>query len=250
MKKSLIYDLLYHWKDYEQESKLIHDWIQQRFPGGKSILDVGCGTGTHDKFLCQHYHVDGLDIDADFLQAAREKNPDGTYFQGDMMNFAIYKTYDVVVCLFSAIGYIRNMSKVIATLECFKRHLNPGGIILVEPWLTPQDWQDARVDMFTYQDDDVKICRMNNSSRNGNLSILHFHYLVGSSKKEGVEHFEEIHKLLLLSVDEMKSAFESAGLQVELVRPEEYSTGRGLYIAKAVKGVGVTFSASCFPLAR
>lgn len=232
MKKSQVYDLVYRWKDYEKESNLIQQLIQEHVPGCQSILDVGCGSGQHDMLLSQHYQVDGIDTDADALEAARDKNPAGTYYQGNMAKFDVGKTYDAIICMFSAIGYLLSKEKVIAALECFRRHLNPGGVIIVEPWLTPQEWQGSRVDMFTYEDDNVKICRMNKSTNEGNLSILHFHYLVGT-KEEGVEHYEEIHKLLLLSVDEMVAAFKAVQLKVELLHPEELSTKRGVYVAKA-----------------
>jgi hypothetical protein len=37
----------------------------------------------------------------------------------------------VVACLFSSMGYVRtNLDR---TLACIARHLNPGGLVLIEP---------------------------------------------------------------------------------------------------------------------
>jgi hypothetical protein len=73
-----------------------------------------------------------------------------------------------------------------------------------------------------------KICRMSASGQEGLLSILNFHYLVGTL--DGVNYITERHELGLFSVEEMKAAFHEAGLVVEY--DEEGLIGRGLYIAR------------------
>jgi hypothetical protein len=73
-----------------------------------------------------------------------------------------------------------------------------------------------------------KICRMNISRKEGNLSIIEFHYLVGTAS--GVKHFIERNELGLFSVDDMKSAFADTNLAVRY--DDTGLTGRGLYIAK------------------
>ena len=69
---------------------------------------------------------------------------------------------------------------------------------------------------------------MNISARKGSLSIIDFHYLVGTSN--GVQHITERHELGLFSVEEMKKAFKSAGLIVTY--DKDGFTGRGIYIAR------------------
>src|SRR5207244_10636959 len=39
--------------------------------------------------------------------------------------------------LFRSIGYLRTMSRVTAALRCFRNHLAPEGIVIVEPWFPP-----------------------------------------------------------------------------------------------------------------
>ena len=46
------YDLLYEGqKDYAAEAKLIGDLVRQHNPKADSLLDVGCGTGSHARGL-------------------------------------------------------------------------------------------------------------------------------------------------------------------------------------------------------
>jgi SAM-dependent methyltransferase len=109
-------------------------------PGAHTLLDVACGTGEHAKFLKQHYAVDGIDLNDDYLRAARLKNPAGNYTPADMMDFDLGCTYDVVCSLFSAIGIVRTFARLERAIACMVRHVRPGGALIIEPWFTPDQW--------------------------------------------------------------------------------------------------------------
>lgn len=228
-KSAHLYDLIYRFKDYPAESQKIIELIEKEMPDARTILDVACGTAEHDVYLSQQYQVDGLDLDPEFVRIAAEKNPQGNFYHADMRDFDLGKTYDVILCLFSSIGYVKSLDNVIKTLACFKHHLNPEGVILVEPWFTPDIWHvDSSIHMLSAENDNIKVCRMNLSGREGDISILNFHYLVGTQGK--IENFTERHELGLFTVGQMASAFEAAGLAVR--HDPEGLTGRGLYIAR------------------
>ena len=223
------YDALYRFKDYAKESADIISLLREAHPHAVSVLDIACGTAEHDKYLASVYQVDGLDISGDFVRIASEKNPEGKYFCMDMTDFCLERSYDVILCLFSSIGYAKTIDKTTDALRCFEKHLNADGIIVVEPWFTPETWNpNGRVHLLTGEMPEGKICRMNIGGRDGDLSILEFHYLVGT--EFGVKHFTERNELGLFSVNDMKKAFAAANLAV---RYDEIGlTGRGLYIAK------------------
>ena len=223
------YDALYRFKDYTKESADIISLLKEEHPQASSVLDVACGTAEHDKYLASVYQVDGLDISDVFVRIASAKNPGGKYFCMDMTDFCLERSYDIILCLFSSIGYAKTIDKAIQALRCFEKHLNPDGIIVVEPWFTPDTWNpDGRIHLLTGEMPEGKICRMNISGQDGDLSIIDFHYLVGTAS--GVEHFTERNELGLFSVDDMKRAFAAANLAVRF--DETGLTGRGLYIAK------------------
>jgi SAM-dependent methyltransferase len=223
------YDALYRFKDYAKESADIISLLKEEHPQARSVLDVACGTAEHDKYLASIYQVDGLDISEDFIRIASSKNPRGKYFCMDMTDFRLERSYDVILCLFSSIGYAKTINKATQALCCFEKHLNPNGIIVVEPWFTPDKWNpNGQVHLLTGEMPEGKICRMNITGKEGPLSILEFQYLVGTSS--GIEHFSERNELGLFSVDDIKSAFAAANLAVRFV--ESGLTGKGLYIAK------------------
>ena len=56
-----------------------------------------------------------------------------------MTDFDLATTYDAVTCLFSAIGYVRTVDRMNRAVACMARHVKPGGVLIVEPWITPDE---------------------------------------------------------------------------------------------------------------
>jgi SAM-dependent methyltransferase len=214
-------------KDYSAEARKIHRFIQKYIrSGGNRLLDVGCGTGVHANLLGQHYQVEGLDLDPRMLSVARRKYPDIRFHQGDMVDFDLKRKFDVIVCLFSSIGYVKTRSRLNKAIQTMDRHLPPGGVLLVEPWFAPKQWNVGRVSMTQVNKSELKIVRMSRGSRRGNISLLEFQYLIGTP--QGIEHQVEHHELGLFTRKEYLDAFRSAGMKV--IHDAKGLDGRGLYI--------------------
>jgi SAM-dependent methyltransferase len=226
-----LYDLIYgQFKDYAAESEQLAALLQRVHPTCRSVLDVACGTGEHARQLrSKHgYAVDGLDAEPEFVRIAAGKNPEGRFTVGDMMQFDMGSSYDAVLCLFSAIGYARTSENVTLALRSFRSHLARGGLVIVEPWFTPEQWQPGTVHMKTIETETVQVCRMNTSLVRDGISVLDFHYLIGAAG--AVEHRHEVHELGLFTTATMRQCFEDAGLQI-VEYDAQGLTGRGLYIA-------------------
>jgi hypothetical protein len=133
-----------------------------------------------------------------------------------------------VTCLFSSIGYVGTPERLNAAIAAMAGHLNPGGILMVEPWLSPELWQVGHPHLLVVDEPDLKIARMNVSGREGRLAIMEFEYLVGSP--HGIEHFSERHEAALFTDDEYRQAFSAAGQAVE--HDPDGLIGRGLYLGQ------------------
>jgi ubiquinone/menaquinone biosynthesis C-methylase UbiE len=228
-KSAKLYDTIYlnMGKDYAIEAGILHALIQQhKHTTGNLLLDVACGTGLHIGPLRGHYQVEGLDLDENMLEMARQKYPDVPFHHGDMLNFDLGHTFDAITCLFSSIGYVKTISRLNQAIGNMARHLKPGGVLLVEPWFTPENWNTGTVHASFVDEPDLKIVRMNISKRKGRLSFFTLHYLVATP--EGIKHFTELHELGLFTVDETLGTFRAAGLDV--THDPAGLTGRGLYI--------------------
>jgi len=228
-KSAKYYDEIYAamGKDYSAEAEKARGFIQaHKKSDGNRLLDVACGTGIHANSLSRFYQVEGLDLDAKMLAVARRKYPAIRFLRGDMTDFDLKRQFDAITCLFSSIGYVKTKSRLHKAIKNMTRHLSVGGVLLVEPWFAPDQWNVGRVFTMTVDQPDLKIVRMSRSARRGNVSILEFRYLVGTSK--GIEHCQEIHELGLFKHEEYLGAFQAAGLKVS--HDAEGLDGRGLYI--------------------
>jgi SAM-dependent methyltransferase len=225
------YDLIYSsFKDYAAEADRIAALIRERLPAAHSILDIACGTGEHARQLAQRhgFQVEGLELEPTLVEIARTKLPAAAVHEGDMTSFDLRRRYQVVTCLFSSIGYAKNLDNVRRTLTCMRAHTEDGGIIIVEPWFTPAAFRHGNIHVITAEGPDVTVTRMIRSSVEGNISRLEAEYLIG--RATGIEHRSELHELGLFTVDEMLACFDAAALHVEY-DPEGF-IGRGVYIAR------------------
>ncbi len=180
------------------------------------------------ELLAKHIRVEGLDNSPEMLEVARERMPGTVFHPGDMRDFDLGRRYDVVTCLFSSIGYVQTLEKLRSAVDCMARHVAPGGVLVVEPWFTPETWHPGTVHGLFVDEPDLKIARVSTSFTREGLSAFDLHYLVGTP--QGTEHVVECHEMGLFTVAEMTSALEDSGLSVSY-DPEGLS-GRGLYISR------------------
>ena len=229
-RSSDIYDTVYSFKDYAAEAERIHALIQERTPGAATLLDVACGTGKHLEQLARWYEVQGLDLNEDFVAIAEDRLGDRAHIHlADMTSFDLGRVFDAVTCLFSSIAYVLTEERLDAALAAMARHLEPGGTLVLEPWITPENWMVGRPHLLTVDEPELKIARTTAAGREGDVSILEFDYLVATP--EGTRHFTERHEAALFTDEQYRRAFERAGLSVEL--DEEGLIGRGLYLGQA-----------------
>lgn len=224
------YDLIYStFKDYEAETAQISTLLRQLSPQCKSVLDVACGTGEHARLLADEgFTVDGLDLDASFVRIARQKHPAGRFFEADMSDFHLRHRYDAVICLFSSIGYLRTLDLVVRALNCFREHLAPGGVIVVEPWFGPGGLDEGRVTRNTAEANGVRVTRVSRVEVDGRLSRLYFDYEITDAT--GTRSASEVHELGLFTTSELLEAFGHAGLEAR--HDPKGLTDRGLIWAR------------------
>jgi ubiquinone/menaquinone biosynthesis C-methylase UbiE len=225
----MIYDAIYRarGKDYAAEAERICTLVQQhKGSQGNTLLDVACGTGNHIAYLREKFDVEGLDNSQEMLEAARAKFPGCQFHHADMVDFDLGRRFDVITCLFSAIGYVQTHTRLFSALKTFARHLQPGGMTIIEPWFEPGVLESGKIHATFVDEPELKIARMNVSRVEGNLSYLDFRYLLGTPK--GIEDFSETHVLGVFTSDQYLQAFREAGLRT--LHDEAGLDGRGLYI--------------------
>jgi SAM-dependent methyltransferase len=225
------YDAIYAaFKDYAAEVTKVSSLLRRLNAGCRTLLDVGCGTGEHARRLAaEGFTVDGLDVEPAFVRIASQKHPAGTFVVADMSDFHLSQRYDALLCLFSSIGYLCTLDRVARAMACFREHLAPGGIALVEPWFPPGVLEANREVTHSAEAHGIRVSRHARTEVDGRLSRLLFEYEIDDHGT--VRRVSEVHELGLFTTAEMMQAFRDAGLEVE--HDPEGLTGRGLFIARS-----------------
>ncbi|MDH2428945.1 class I SAM-dependent methyltransferase [Sphaerisporangium sp. TRM90804] len=209
-----IYDALYEGRDrtYEADSQRLVEYVKERNPSASSLLDVCCGTGRNLRSFADGFeHVEGVDLSGDMLEVARKRLPDVPLHQGDMKDFSLDRRFDAVTCLFSSIGYLEDPGQLNAALRCFGRHLNPGGVIVVEPWWFPENALSGTVMGDVVKVDGRTIARLSHTVVVGRAHRMSAQYLVADADS-GIRHFTDLHMLSLFTRQEYEAAFAEAGV--------------------------------------
>ncbi len=223
------YDLIYSFKDYKKETVIIKRLISKyKKSKGNDLLEIACGTGKHIQYLKDNFNVLATDINIRMLGVAR-KNIKGVIFKrADMVELNLGKKFDVVICLFSSIGYIKTYYNLKKTLNNFAHHLKKGGVVIIEPWYTKSTYKVGTPHMTTYGDANIKIARQNINGTRGNISIMDMHYLVAERGKD-VKHFVDRHELAMFEPKKILRFMKEAGLRAKFLK-NGLLKGRGIYI--------------------
>ncbi|MGP8072356.1 MAG: class I SAM-dependent DNA methyltransferase [Thermoplasmata archaeon] len=227
------YDPLNAAKDYRGESAHLES-IARRFgrPGRTTWLDVACGTGRHLEYLSKRHSTVGVDGSPEMLRIARCRLPGVQLVRGDMRTFRLDRRFDVVSCLFSAIGHLRTEEDVRRTFANFVRHLNPGGAVIVEPWIDPSMFHSGFIQLRTHESPAVAVARLASSTRRGDHSIVRFHFLIGKPGRK-IRYCNVIDVGLLLHRKDLLRIMRNTGMKARFIA-DGLTPGRGLLVGNTV----------------
>ena len=125
-----IYDTLWH--DPDKYHREVGKILSEFKPSMKkqSLLDAGCGTGTHYSLLAKHFEVTGLDISNAMLARARAKNPTGKFLPADLRDKETFTAgqFDFIVSMYEASFYTQEIDKILSN---YNHWLKPGGGLLL-----------------------------------------------------------------------------------------------------------------------
>jgi SAM-dependent methyltransferase len=225
------YDAIYEaMKDYAAEAERLRHLLERYAQRPlHDLLDMACGTGLHDQYLQDYYHVEGADLSSSQLAVARRRCPDLIFHEADMTNFDLGRDYDAVACLFSAIGHVITEEKLRAAVRAMSAHVRPGGLVVIEPFIDPSDFRPGHISIEQGGNEDARVVRVAYSERTGNVLKLRMHHYISAAGKVSVAE-PLLFDIAMFTADQLRDAMESAGLEV--FHDPEGLMGRGLYIGR------------------
>lgn len=230
------YDTYLEAKDYRGESRCLES-IARRYgrSRGRTWLDVGCGTGQHLAYLRKHRSVAGIDLSPAMLRIARRRLPGIPLRRGDARTFRLGRQFEVVSCLFGVFGHLESERDLRRAFERIAAHVAPGGVAIVEPWVSPAQYRAGMIHLMSHDDPTTKLVRLAYSTRRGSRLVVRSHYLV-ATRGRPVLHYEEVSVGRMVAPRDLLRMMEAVGLRSRVV-------ARGLIPGKSLL-VGVKRSHS------
>ncbi|MEV5826896.1 class I SAM-dependent methyltransferase [Spirillospora sp. NPDC052242] len=225
-----IYDAVFtgRGKDWEGDARQVAGLVRERRPDARSLLDVACGTGAHlERFAALFDDVAGLEVAEAMREIAVRRLPGVPVHAGDMRDFDLGRTFDAVACLSSSIGYLPEVGDLYAAVARMAGHLNPGGVLVIEPWWFPERFVEGYVGGHLVQDGDRIISRVSHSTRKERAVHIDVRFVV-ADPRTGIDVFTETEVVTLFERAEYEGALRSAGCTVELLPGGPF--GRGLLV--------------------
>ncbi len=230
------YDVVYGGKDYAKEAAFFSR-LARRYgrSGGRRWLDVACGTGRHLEHLRVRWQVVGLDASPEMLREARRRLPRVRLVRADMRDFDLGAEFDVLSCLFSAIGHLRTEADLRRTFRSFARHLRPGGVLLLEPFLDPRRVKvgptGEHLSMSARTEGPVKVARAARSVMRGPFLRIEYAYLIAEPGR-GFVRVDDLEESRLVPPRRLVRLLRDAGLRPRVL-PSPHFPDRGIIVATA-----------------
>jgi SAM-dependent methyltransferase len=224
---SKYYDLLYKDKNYKEESDYIIKTIEKFSPKTKTILELGCGSGSHAEFLCQSgFQVTGIERSKEMVDEVIKKNINNfSAITGDIVTTELSKKFDTVISLFHVISYLTSNEDL---LQCFKKthnHLNDNGIFIFDVWYSPAVYlQKPETRIKRLENNNIEVIRIAESDMLFNENVVNVNYqiLIKDKNTNQMETINELHPMRHFSIPEIKLLAKLSNF--ELIHKEEFLT--------------------------
>jgi SAM-dependent methyltransferase len=222
------YDLLYHDKDYFEETKYVIGLIKKYSPDAEHLIEFGSGTGKHAALLGEAgYKLLGIEPSSTMLSIARKvQHPHLTFQEADLLTFKTAQQFDVALALFHVISYVNNNEDLFQVFQNIHRCIKPGGHLIFDVWYSPAILTQVPENRIkTVENDNLKIVRHAHPEIHWNSNVVDVNYEIEVLDKltQEVKQVNEVHRMRHFSIPEIALLAKATGF--ELIHTEEFATG-------------------------
>lgn len=194
---------------------------------GKKILDMACGTGNFTIELKKlEYDIEGADISKGMLEIARKKAPDVKFFRKDMRD-KINKKYDIIICMFNAIGHLdkEELEKVLKNFYQSTKSLIVFDIFNFD--FMTKNWIKGEFIDSMCEIDDTKIVRFSNNTLDKKNKIMNINQITNIQKKMDLKKYKSSWQMKIYTLDEIEDLLKKTGFKIKYLFGE-FSKEEGL----------------------
>lgn len=119
--------------DRARQTHQLMSWIDEHLERPvKSVLELGCGTGSVLAGLSRVPSQTGLDRSAAMLAVARQKLPRARLVEGHIESFHLAARFDVILCVYDTINHLLDFAQWEKLFDRVGEHLASGGLFIFD----------------------------------------------------------------------------------------------------------------------
>lgn len=218
-KTAALYDSIYKKKHYSHEAHVVDGLIQSYNIQGKTLLDLGCGTGKHCiEFSRLGYIPTGVDCSSSMLAVAKQNMEKARCLfklvHTNIENYRPRKKFAVAVSLFHVLSYQVTNASVIKFFQTVRRCIKPGGLFIFDCWYGPGVFLHAptnRTQQFRFQNATITRGKKNTWDIEHNVVHVHHTIYIHGLKKPPTH---ELHSMRYFFLPELRCFLSLAGFQL------------------------------------
>lgn len=184
----------------------------------KTVLDCGCGTGTHAVLLAKRgYVVSAFDYSKRMValakKKARENNVHVNFFVADIRDFNLGR-FDAVISLYAPIMFgCKSNVDLTNAVKSIKNALNPNGIAFIET-MTSKMLEGSGLEINKYVDKKDKVVRLSFYTFNHKKKSAKLHYVEILQKENKLSYRESKASHYYFDKVDFDSAFKNSRARV------------------------------------
>lgn len=215
------YDRLFSTKDYAKEARVtlsIYKKARRRLP--KKILDVGCGTGSHDLLFAEKgADVVGCDIDPGLIKQAQKKMTDrsGLRFVAGSVDRVHERGFDLAVALFHVVNYVDDASKLEELFSGVAERLASNGLFVFDCWngvAAIADPPKVKKTTLVLGDETIRVTTKPKTIDLMNQTVMMTNRVAVTKQRGRSESFDFAYKSTLWTPCQIAEALAAVGMEV------------------------------------
>ena len=211
-----VYDLFQDNVPYEEWAAYLKELLKENGAEDGLVLDLGCGTGSMTQLLAEAgYDMIGADNSEEMLEIAMEKRAaaglDNLNLFQDMREFELYGTVRAVVSICDSMNYILEPEELVQVFRLVNNYLDPGGIFIFD--LNTEYKYKELMGENTFAEDRTESSFIWQNYYDEKEQVNEYDLTLFIREGELYRKFEETHFQRCYSLDEVKAAAETAGME-------------------------------------
>lgn len=200
------YHTLYKYRDFDEASEFIKRLFAfLNMPTTAKVLDVACGRGRHAVSVSKlGYDVTGIDLSQNSIAFAKKFESENLRFLQHDMCEPMSSKFDVVLNLFTSIGYFDDDEKNKKALLSFWENLKPNGVGVID-FLNVDYTSEKLVDSETIHSDGIDFFIQRKFDGN--------HFYKQIKFKDSNQTFSFTEKVKALRLKDFQSYFDEIGIK-------------------------------------